>query len=165
MDHHLASVNTLVLSVYPLYYGRVPRSINNFLIVIRAKQWVKNLLLFLPLVASGNQITADVIKKAIVGFILFSIVASFGYILNDLKDRRIDALHSQKKKRVLASASFTNFQLLIIYSVFVISTISLSLAFLNYLSPHFYFTIIAYFVITNVYTFYFKVVPVIEMFW
>jgi 4-hydroxybenzoate polyprenyltransferase len=140
------------------------RRMCNICIVLRAKQWVKNLLLFLPLAASGNQITVDVIQKAVVGFLLFSSVASFGYILNDFKDRKIDALHPQKKLRVLASASFTNIQLLIIYAALLISTLSLSTAFLDTISAQFYFTITAYFLVTNLYSFYFKAVPVIEMF-
>ena len=139
-------------------------TINNVLIVVRAKQWVKNLLLFLPFVASGNQITPEIAQTAVVGFLLFCGVASFGYILNDLRDRKLDALHPQKKLRVQASASFTNVQLFTIYGVLLIATLSLSLAFLNSLEPQFYFTMVVYFVITNLYTFYFKNVPIIEMF-
>jgi decaprenyl-phosphate phosphoribosyltransferase len=154
----LRSPSTLYITVM------VPRPISNIFIVLRAKQWVKNLLLFLPLTASGNEITLDVIQKAIVGFLLFSSVASFGYILNDLKDRKIDALHPQKKLRVLATASFTNTQLSFIYSALLISTLSLSLAFLNSLNLQFYFILVTYFVMTNLYTFYFKTVPIIEMF-
>jgi 4-hydroxybenzoate polyprenyltransferase len=127
----------------------ISHTINNIFIVLRAKQWVKNLLLFLPFVASGSQITLDVVQRALIGFILFSAVSSFGYFLNDLKDRELDALHPQKKFRVQASASFTKSQLLLIYGVLLVITFSTSVIFLGSLNSQFFFIIVTYFIMNG----------------
>lgn len=79
---------------------------NTFLSVIRAMrvyQWVKNLLVFLPVVAAGALFESAAITSAAVVFICFSLVASGVYLLDDLTDLESDRLHPAKRKRPFAS--------------------------------------------------------------
>lgn len=72
--------------------------------LLRVSHWVKNLFIFLPLFFSGNILTdVDGFLQVSLGFILFSLVASSIYMINDLKDIESDRLHPEKKHRPLAS--------------------------------------------------------------
>jgi 4-hydroxybenzoate polyprenyltransferase len=72
--------------------------------LLRVSHWVKNLFIFLPLFFSGNILTdIEGFSQVSLGFILFSLIASSIYIINDLKDIESDRLHPEKKNRPFAS--------------------------------------------------------------
>ncbi len=71
--------------------------------LLRPKHYLKNILIFLPLVFSGYLLESDYLVKAAFAFVAFSCVASAVYIINDLKDRELDFLHPKKKYRPIAS--------------------------------------------------------------
>lgn len=72
--------------------------------LLRVSHWVKNLFIFLPLFFSGNILTdVNSFLQVSLGFVLFSIIASSIYIINDLKDIESDRLHPEKKNRPFAS--------------------------------------------------------------
>ena len=73
-----------------------------YLELIRVKHWIKNILIFIPLV-SAKAITCHSVIITSLGFLSFSFVSSFIYIINDIRDIEKDKLHSKKKKRPLAS--------------------------------------------------------------
>ena len=56
-----------------------------YLKLIRIKHWIKNLLIFIPVMSAGV-ITATNLKLDILGFFAFSFASSFIYIINDIKD-------------------------------------------------------------------------------
>jgi 4-hydroxybenzoate polyprenyltransferase len=74
--------------------------------LLRPHQWVKNVLVLVPVVLahrwSSNQILAD----ALVGMLAFTLCASATYVLNDLKDRHTDRLNPSRRSRPLADGSF-----------------------------------------------------------
>jgi len=69
---------------------------------LRAEQWIKNSLIFVPyfLVGAYNQ---DVLLQLIQIFFGFSLIVSSTYIVNDLKDIESDKNHPEKKHRAIAS--------------------------------------------------------------
>lgn len=69
---------------------------------LRPHQWLKNMLLFLPLFASHR---ADLpgVMAALFGVIAFSALASAIYIINDLTDLEADRVHETKRNRPFAS--------------------------------------------------------------
>lgn len=71
---------------------------------LRPHQWLKNLLIFLPMVAA-HQFDGDTITRSILAFIAFSLIASSVYVLNDLLDLSADRAHPRKRKRPFASGS------------------------------------------------------------
>jgi len=71
--------------------------------VLRVHQWLKNLLLFIPLLA-GHQFGAIAPWLGIgLAFISFSLCASTVYIANDLLDLESDRQHPRKRSRPFAS--------------------------------------------------------------
>ncbi|MGR5246665.1 UbiA family prenyltransferase [Vibrio sp. PNB23_22_6] len=70
---------------------------------LRTYQWLKNLLIFVPLVVSGAFEDLNNITTAIYAFFAFSFLASATYILNDLLDIESDRAHRIKKHRPLAA--------------------------------------------------------------
>ena len=74
----------------------------NFLDIMRVHQWLKNLILILPLVASGKELTIDIFLDCFLGIFGFSLVCSGNYILNDLNDVTDDKDVIFKKDRPIA---------------------------------------------------------------
>lgn len=75
--------------------------------LIRPHQWVKNLLIGLPLLASHRLGDTQALGITLVTFVVFSGVASGNYILNDLLDAESDRKHPQKKHRPIACGAVT----------------------------------------------------------
>lgn len=77
-----------------------------FLKSIRVYQWVKNSLIFLPLLMAYDFDQTKIIKT-IMAFFAFSFCASSVYLVNDLLDRKSDQVHPTKKFRPIASGKFS----------------------------------------------------------
>ncbi|WP_165978901.1 UbiA family prenyltransferase [Antarcticimicrobium luteum] len=71
---------------------------------MRPHQWIKNLLLFLPLLVA-HEFGAATVLAALLAAVAFSIGASSIYILNDLLDLEADRLHPEKRNRPIASGA------------------------------------------------------------
>jgi 4-hydroxybenzoate polyprenyltransferase len=70
---------------------------------LRPHQWVKNFLVFIPLVTSHKVISFPLAKAAAIAFMCFCFCASAVYVLNDLADIGADRRHPTKRKRPFAS--------------------------------------------------------------
>ena len=64
----------------------------NILKIIRPYQWVKNILVFIPMLMS-HQFTIDNFMLSLKAFLIFSLVASSIYVINDLADVKSDKKH------------------------------------------------------------------------
>jgi len=71
---------------------------------IRPHQWVKNILLLLPLLAA-HRFDSVSLMLALLGMVAFSAAASSIYVVNDLVDLEADRLHPKKSKRPFASGT------------------------------------------------------------
>ncbi|MGH8545415.1 MAG: UbiA family prenyltransferase [Gammaproteobacteria bacterium] len=80
-----------------------PRAPAVFFRALRVHQWVKNLLVFVPLVMAHQLGDADRVLKALLAFLAFSLCASAVYLMNDLADLDADRLHPTKRHRPIAS--------------------------------------------------------------
>lgn len=72
---------------------------------IRPHQWVKNVLIFVPLVAGHQLGNAAAVIGALVAFVAFSLCASAVYVLNDVLDVEADRGHPVKRGRPFASGA------------------------------------------------------------
>lgn len=72
---------------------------------MRPHQWAKNALVFLPLIAAHRFTEAAPLGQAILAFVALSLVASAGYLVNDLLDLQADRSHARKRSRPLASGA------------------------------------------------------------
>jgi len=71
---------------------------------LRPQQWIKNLLLLLPLLVA-HEFGAGAVLGALMAAVAFSVGASSIYILNDLLDLEADRLHPTKRGRPIASGT------------------------------------------------------------
>ena len=74
---------------------------------LRVHQWVKNLLLFVPLFTAFSFGDGDKVMAALLLFIGFSLAASGTYVMNDLWDLESDRQHPRKRERAFASGRIT----------------------------------------------------------
>lgn len=81
---------------------------------LRPRQWIKNLVLFAPITFQGQFFNYDYFIKTLIGFFLFSGIASAVYLINDCYDYEKDKLHPVKRNRPIASGVISiNFALTI----------------------------------------------------
>lgn len=78
--------------------------------VLRVHQWMKNLLLFMPLLAAHQVADIDGWLTLVLAFISFSLCASTVYIANDLLDLESDRAHPRKRLRPFASGTVPAWQ-------------------------------------------------------
>jgi 4-hydroxybenzoate polyprenyltransferase len=78
-------------------------SLRDWAKALRLHQWLKNLLVFVPLVAAHRYNELPLVLDAVLAFVCFGLCASSVYILNDLLDLRDDRHHSKKRLRPFAS--------------------------------------------------------------
>lgn len=72
---------------------------------MRPRQWVKNGLLFIPLIFDKQLTNWPALGRIVLGFALFCLLSSVIYIINDLVDLEADRKHPQKSLRPLASGA------------------------------------------------------------
>lgn len=80
------------------------RSVRPYLSALRPHQWLKNLLVFLPMLAA-HQLDPRTILVSLLAFVCFGLVASSVYVLNDLLDLSADRAHPRKCNRPFAQGS------------------------------------------------------------
>ncbi len=130
-----------------------------FFKMIRVYQWVKNFLIFVPIILAHRFLNFDLLYKAIIAFFSFSFLASSVYILNDLADLNADRAHPTKKNRVFASGAMPISVGLEIAILLFISAISFSI----FLGKDFLIVLFTYFSVTTFYSFYLKKVVLLDI--
>ena len=113
---------------------------NKYLQVLRPSHWIKNIIIALPVVLS-NQINNNSLINLLLGIISFSLLASAGYILNDIKDIENDRQHSTKRYRPIAAGDIdiTHSFMLSLVLILVSLGISYSIGLYPLLITIFYF--------------------------
>ncbi len=74
-------------------------------ISLRPKQWLKNVVVFAGLFFAEDLTVLSKILDTLAAFALFCLVSSSGYLINDILDRKKDALHPRKRLRPIASGA------------------------------------------------------------
>ena len=134
----------------------------NYLKLIRVKHWIKNVLIFIPMVCAGI-VTYDNILSCIGGFFEFSFASSFIYIINDIKDIEKDKLHPRKKNRPLPSGKVKKSIAIYIAVLMVILAITInSIINNNFLNTSLYF-LIGYIIINIFYSMGLKNVAIVDI--
>ncbi len=77
-------------------------SVASYIEALRPHQYLKNMLVFLPMLAA-HRLDIATLLQACLAFICFCLVASSVYVLNDLLDLSADRAHPRKKSRPFAS--------------------------------------------------------------
>mgnify|MGYP001162969308 FL=1 len=126
--------------------------------IIRPHQWVKNVLVFTPLFMSHNFDFNNLILST-KAFIIFSLIASSIYVINDIVDLKSDQNHPFKKYRPLAAKLITvnHCKILILILLALVTVLLLNV------NKEFIMIIISYFILSNLYTFFFKKIVIIDL--
>ena len=74
---------------------------------LRVNQWIKNLVVFTAIVFTGKLFDADLFLKTLWAFLIFCVLSSASYVLNDIIDFPFDKKHPVKKMRPIASGLVT----------------------------------------------------------
>lgn len=74
---------------------------------LRMHQWIKNILLFVPLLTAFSLFDLNRLATMLMAFVAFSLVASATYIVNDLLDLDSDRAHPRKRTRPFASGQIS----------------------------------------------------------
>ncbi len=129
--------------------------------LLRPHQWVKNLLLFVPL-ALAHQITnGPALIDVTLGFVAFCVCASSVYILNDLLDLPADRRHPHKCRRPLASGTVSIPMGMALLTALLLGGLGLTL-FVH--PPIFTGILLLYLIVTTAYSFYLKRQPMVDVF-
>jgi decaprenyl-phosphate phosphoribosyltransferase len=126
---------------------------------LRPKQWMKNVLVFAAPVAAGVFDNRTTILHSVFAFICFCAAASATYLLNDIVDVSSDRRHPTKRNRPIA-AGVVPIPLAGVLA-FVLLVGGVGGAFL--IDWHFGVTIIAYLVLTTLYTLWLKRIPILDI--
>jgi 4-hydroxybenzoate polyprenyltransferase len=97
---------------------------------LRIHQWLKNLLIFVPLFAAHAFTSLPLLLNALLAFLLFSLCASSLYLINDLLDLEQDRQHTIKRKRPFAAGTIPVVQGLLVAPAMLGATFLLSFLFL-----------------------------------
>lgn len=87
-------------------FASAPASAQDWLQAIRIHQWVKNVLLFAPVILS-HRLNLVTFAQLLIPFFAFSFVSSGIYLINDLFDLEEDRRHARKRNRSLASGAIS----------------------------------------------------------
>ncbi len=117
--------------------------------LFRFHQWVKNLLIFVPVFAAHQNIFNEVAVNLILGFISLGLCASSIYILNDLLDLQNDRKHPRKSMRPFASGNASISIGLALLFVGVLCSFLIA----SYVDKYFLFLLVGYFCLTSIYSF------------
>ena len=88
-------------------FGDGRAGLRSWVAALRLHQWAKNLLIFLPLLASHRFEEVALIRSALLAFFAFGLCASSVYVLNDLMDLEADRHHPRKRLRAFASGALS----------------------------------------------------------
>ncbi len=134
----------------------------DYLKLIRIKHWIKNILIFIPLVCSGIVIELNIVN-CILGFFSFSFMTSFIYIVNDIRDIEKDKLHSKKKNRPLASGKIKKNSAIYVAAIMIILSLIINMI-INKTIFHLSFIFLIFYLVINLaYSFGLKNIVIIDV--
>ncbi len=128
--------------------------------LIRVRQWVKNLFLFIPSFFAGHLFRSEELIMVGIGALAFSLVASAVYVINDYRDRFVDQLHPTKKFRPIASGEIGTATAWIV----IVALVSTGLAIAAALNTAFLYLLFTYFLLNLGYCFGLKNIAIVDLF-
>ncbi len=125
----------------------------------RVGQWVKNVVIFAPVVFSGFLFAEGYFLRVAWAFGLFCLLSSAVYVFNDILDVAKDRQHPFKRLRPIASG-----ELSMAMAVFLFLLLSLSALLLGFLTSTFFFAaMLAYFGLNILYSAWWKRLPIVDV--
>lgn len=127
---------------------------------LRLHQWLKNVLIFAPLLAAHRIHEFSLLSQAIFAFFIFGMCASSVYLLNDLLDLSADRQHPRKRLRPFATGILpvTTGMLAIPFLLLLAFLLAILL-----LPPIFSWVLLGYYILTLIYSLYCKKIVMLDV--
>ncbi len=126
---------------------------------IRVHQWIKNGFLFMPVFFAGQLFAGNNLVTCVVGFFAFCFVASFIYIINDIKDVEQDRLHPTKSLRPIAGGTISISFAITIGVLLFASGLTIA----AFLSLQFLGLILSYLLLNILYVYFLKKISIVDV--
>ena len=136
-----------------------PSLIKEVLISMRPRQWLKNVVVFAPLVFAVAFFDANAVKHSMLAFALLCFLASGIYLINDICDREEDGRHPTKRERAIASGRLPSVWALGSALVFI----ALGLWCASFLSPLTLLASLGFLAVNFLYSFGGKRIPILDV--
>ena len=130
------------------------------IILCRPLQWIKNVLIFSGLIFAKKLNDIHLIWHSLIGFIIFCLVSSAVYIINDIVDIKDDRNHPVKKGRPLAAGKLSIKSAALFCAFLIVISFSITGIFLNRL---FLGVISAYFILMLLYSLFLKNIVIVDV--
>lgn len=134
-------------------------SLRHWLKALRVHQWVKNALVFLPLLAAHRLFEVDSVLATLLAFTCFSLCASSVYITNDLLDLAADRQHHRKRNRPFAAGHLP----LLAGPVAAVVLLVVSFGLAAFLHEIFVAVLAGYYLLTSAYSLRFKRIVMLDV--
>ena len=135
------------------------RNAFSYLKAIRLHQWIKNILIFIPLITAHKVTDPQLVFQTLVAFVSFSLCASSVYLLNDLLDLPEDRRHPTKQYRPLAAGTIP-----ITHGTLMIPILFFTAVIMGLLLPlKFLLVLLGYFGITLCYSLFIKRIALLDV--
>lgn len=141
------------------HYPAQTPGISKYLRSLRLHQWVKNILIFIPLFLAHKYTDISSYIDVMTGFVAFGLIASVNYMLNDLADLDSDRRHATKRNRPFASGELPIATGLVLIPFLLI--VGLTLSYLVGMDFLLYITV--YLFVTLVYTYIAKSIVILDI--
>jgi 4-hydroxybenzoate polyprenyltransferase len=126
---------------------------------LRPKQWSKNLFIFAALIFDGKLFQFAPLTRTLAGFVLFCLLSSLVYIVNDLVDIEKDRQHPIKRSRPLASGQLPPRVAIVAALIIGATCVPLSFA----LDPYFGLIAAVYVILMIAYSFFLKHMVIVDV--
>ena len=156
-----AAFGQRVAKAYPGAHilSKPPCTLPVLLKALRVHQWLKNLLLFAPIILAHQWFNLEALKATVLAAVSFSLCASGVYLMNDLLDLEADRLHPRKRKRPCAAGLMPLELAMLLTPVLFVAAFAIAVA------VNFSFTAVLaiYLFLTSAYSFRLKAVALIDI--
>ncbi|HCB02557.1 MAG TPA: decaprenyl-phosphate phosphoribosyltransferase [Anaerolineae bacterium] len=126
---------------------------------MRPRQWTKNVFIFAALVFDKQLFVIESFTRTLAGVILFCLISSCVYILNDIVDVEADRQHPDKKNRPIPSGKLP---ISVAWSALVILVIGVAIS--SYLLDiEFMYVVVGYFILNITYSLWLKHIPILDV--
>jgi len=126
---------------------------------MRPRQWTKNAFIFAALVFDKQLFVVDSFLRTFAGVILFCLISSCVYILNDIVDVEADRQHPDKKNRPIPSGKLP---ISVAWSALAILVIGVVIS--SYLLDlEFMYVVVGYFILNITYSLWLKHIPILDV--
>ena len=93
---------------------------------IRVRQWTKNLLVVAPLLPAADRLSVDALVGVATAFVMFCLLASGVYLVNDVRDVENDRAHPVKRNRAIAAGAVLPSTALVLAAALVVGGLALA---------------------------------------